>query len=330
MTVLVTGGAGYIGSHVVRELEQRTEVVVVDDLSSGSADRVRGHEVVVLDLADQSAPGRLQEVMSTRGVDAVVHLAARKQVGESVQRPAWYYQQNVGGLANVLLAMERAEVRELVFSSSAAVYGDVATGGRPVREDDPCQPVSPYGQTKLVGEWMCRAAGEAWDLRWTALRYFNVAGAATPELGDPAATNLIPLVLRAVVAGQRPQIFGADYDTPDGTCLRDYVHVQDLARAHIAALEHVGSAGYGTTSHREFNVGTGHGSSVSEVVSEIRRATGRTTDAEVVSRRPGDPASVVADPGRIRADLDWSAEHGLDEMVASAWRAWPHGHARVS
>ncbi|MFC6345001.1 UDP-glucose 4-epimerase GalE, partial [Nocardioides hankookensis] len=275
MTVLVTGGAGYIGSHVVRELRDRSSIVVVDDLSTGRRDRVRPDELVVLDLADQTAPELLHEVMVERGVDAVIHLAARKQVAESVRRPAWYYTQNVGGLAHVLTAMELAGVGRLVFSSSAAVYGDVEGDRGPVREDDPCHPVSPYGQTKLVGEWLCRAAEDAWGLRWSALRYFNVAGAATSDLGDPGVTNLIPMVLDAVTSGRRPRIFGADYDTPDGTCVRDYVHVQDLARAHLAALDHLGSSAYDSSPHREFNVGTGRGSSVSEVVTEVARATSR-------------------------------------------------------
>ena len=255
----------------------------------------------------------------------MIHLAARKQVGESMERPAWYYQQNVGGLANLLLAMERAGVRELVFSSSAAVYGDVDTGGRPVREDDPCR-AGQHLRPDQAGRRVAlprrrRRLGPALDRRCATS---TSPGPRRPDLGDPGATNLIPLVLRAVTSGQRPQIFGADYDTPDGTCLRDYVHVEDLARAHLAALEHLRSPDYGPDSHREFNVGTGRGSSVSEVVSEIGRATGRATHPEVVARRPGDPAVVVSDPSRIRAELDWHAEHDLDAMVESAWRAWPH------
>ncbi|MGO1316428.1 MAG: NAD-dependent epimerase/dehydratase family protein, partial [Cellulomonadaceae bacterium] len=227
MTILVTGGAGYIGAHVVRLLQERDQqVVVVDDLSTGSPGRIGNAELVELDVAGPGAQEVLETTMRKHQVSAVIHFAARKQVGESVQRPTYYYQQNIGGLANVLAAMEAAAVDTLVFSSSAATYGvptvDVVT------ESLRAEPINPYGETKLIGEWMGRDAARAWGLRFVGLRYFNVAGAGWDDLGDPAILNLIPMVLDRVERGQRPAIFGEDYPTPDGTCVRDYVHVLDL------------------------------------------------------------------------------------------------------
>ena len=238
MSILVAGGAGYIGAHVVRLLLERgDEVIVVDDLSYGSPSRVEGATLVELDVAAGDAPERLTEVMRERGVTAVIHFAARKQVGESVARPAWYYQQNVGGLANMMLAMESAGVDQMIFSSSAAVYGMPPV--EVVPEDIDCHPINPYGETKLIGEWMMADAETAWGLRWAGLRYFNVAGAGWDDLGDMATLNLIPMVMDRLAKGETPKIFGTDYPTPDGTCIRDYIHVRDLATAHIAALDYL-------------------------------------------------------------------------------------------
>jgi UDP-glucose 4-epimerase len=325
MTTLVTGGAGYIGAHVVRLLEQRGErVVVVDDLSTGSASRIGDAVLVKLDVASPEAVGVLTATMREHGVDAVIHFAARKQVGESVERPAYYYQQNVGGLTNVITAMEAAKVDRLVFSSSAATYGNPSSAV--VEEKLHAEPINPYGETKLIGEWLGRAAARAWGLRFVALRYFNVAGAGWDDLGDPAVLNLVPMVLERLGRGEKPLIFGDDYPTPDGTCIRDYIHVRDLAEAHIAAIEYLGKD---ERPHDTFNVGTGKGASVREVIDQIGVASGLDATPEIRGRRAGDPAQLVASPDRINEVLGWKAQHSFEEIVASAWSAWQAGPRRI-
>ncbi|WP_432546377.1 UDP-glucose 4-epimerase GalE [Kineococcus sp. SYSU DK004] len=324
MSVLVTGGAGYIGSHVVRLLTERGDrVVVADDLSNGRVARVGDAPVVQVDLATDGARDALRAAFAEHDVDAVIHFAARKQVGESVQQPARYWSQNVGGTANLLQAMEDAGVGRLVFSSSAATYG--APDSPVVREDGPCEPINPYGQTKLVGEWMTRAAGVAWGLRAANLRYFNVAGAGWPDLGDTAVLNLVPIVFRALDEGRRPVVLGGDYPTPDGSAVRDYVHVADLASAHLAALDGLDAD---ERPHDVFNVGTGTGSSVLQVLDAVREVTGLPVDPDVRERRAGDPPSLVADVSRIREDLGWTASRGLTDIVSSAWEAWQAGRSR--
>lgn len=319
MSILVAGGAGYIGAHVVRLLLERgEEVVVVDDLSYGTPERVKGAELVQLDVASGGAVETLTDLMESRGVTAVIHFAARKQVGESVARPAWYYQQNVGGLANMMLAMEQARVDQMIFSSSAAVYGMPPV--EVVQEDIDCHPINPYGETKLIGEWMMADAERAWGLRWAGLRYFNVAGSGWDDLGDMATLNLIPMVLERLVAGEAPKIFGTDYDTPDGTCIRDYIHVRDLASAHIAALDYL--AGGQEMAEHVFNVGTGKGASVREVVDRLIAVTGLDVRPEELGRRAGDPPQLIGDATRIGEVLGWHAEHDLDDIVASAFSAW--------
>jgi UDP-glucose 4-epimerase len=322
MSWLVTGGAGYIGAHVVRAMVAGGErVVVYDDLSTGSADRVpEGVPLVVGSVLDASL---LARAIRDHAVTGVVHIAAKKQVGESVERPLHYYRENVTGLQTLLEAMTDAGVGKLVFSSSAAVYGmpDVEL----VTEDTPCAPMSPYGETKLVGEWLIAAAARAHGIRAAALRYFNVAGAAEPALADAGVFNLIPMVFERLEAGEAPRVFGDDYATPDGTCVRDYIHVEDIASAHLAAARRLGEAADGTS--LVLNIGRGEGSSVREMVDRILKVTGHEhVTPEVAPRRPGDPARVVASADRIRRELDWSARYGLDDMIQSAWRGWRHLH----
>ena len=325
MTVLVTGGAGYIGAHVVRLLLERgDEVAVLDDLSSGVADHVGDAELVQLDLSEPSVVEPLEKLIKSYSIDSVIHIAAKKQVGESAERPAWYYLQNVGGMANLLTAMERTGCDRLMFSSSAATYGNPDDPDLELMpEDGPSKPISPYGETKLVCEWLMRDAARAWGLRGVGLRYFNVAGAGWPELGDPTAFNLIPIAIGQLTSGNQPLIFGDDYPTEDGTCIRDYIHVLDLAEAHLAALDYLARD---DRPHDVFNVGTGTGSSVREVLAQIGTTTGYPVQPKVGDRRPGDPANLVADVSRIQSVLGWSATRDLAAMIDSAWAAWEPTH----
>lgn len=312
--ILVTGGAGYIGAHVVATLAASGhEILVVDDLSSGAASRV-SVPVVELDVAAAGAPRELARLLRAHGAEAVVHLAARKHVAESVERPQWYEEQNTGGVRHVLRAMADAGVDRLVFSSTAAVYGEV--GLEPVGEDAPTQPISPYGQTKLDGERLIAAASE-WGLRSACLRFFNAVGAAEPALGDPAAGNLVPIVFGQLKEGLPPTIYGDDWPTPDGTCIRDFVHVCDVAEAHEAALRLLAGPAQATV----VNVGTGVGTSVRQMIDEIIDVTGIRIEPIVAPRRPGDSAAVVADVARARRELGWAASRSVEQMVASAWAA---------
>ncbi|RMI31100.1 UDP-glucose 4-epimerase GalE [Streptomyces triticirhizae] len=320
MSWLITGGAGYIGAHVVRAMLAAGErVAVLDDLSSGVAERLpAGVPLVRGSVSDGPLTVR---ALREHGVTGVVHLAARKRVPESVARPTLYYRENVGGLATLLDAMVTAGVRRLVFSSSAAVYGspDVPL----VTEETPCRPINPYGETKLAGEWLVRAAGLAHGLRSVCLRYFNVAGAASPELADRGAANVIPLFFERIEAGLPPVVFGDDYPTPDGTCVRDYIHVADLADAHLAAARELTRADPGAPAgDLTVNVGTGVGVSVRELAAAVAEATGWSSPPVVEGRRPGDPARVVASAALAAERLGFTARRGLAEMVSSAWEGW--------
>lgn len=313
----MTGGAGYIGSHVARLLaENGTKVVVVDNLSTGLDSRVSGLPMAKIELSDQSAPKALEDLITLHQVDSVIHLAALKQVGESVSKPEEYFLKNIGGQANLLLAMRNTGVKKLVFSSSAASYGvpDVDL----VSEDQPATPINPYGQTKLIGEWLGADSETAWGLRHVNLRYFNVAGAGFSDLADTQRLNLIPIVFAAVKDGFKPKVFGDDYDTPDGSCIRDYVHVLDLAEAHIRALDYLEKE---NRAQITFNVGTGKGSSVLEVIEQIKLSTGIDFEYEIAPKRAGDPPKLVADVSRIKQEMNWVAKHDLKEIVDSAWKA---------
>jgi len=314
-TWLVTGGAGYIGNHVTRALlESGRQVVVLDNLSSGVANRIPKNVVFIqADVTDRSA---LVAALTEYKVDGVVHLAAKKAAGESVDVPLYYYRENVAGMLSVLEAMQEAGVKRFVYSSSAAVYGTPLVN--PISESAALAPESPYGETKVVGEWMTKAQGVAHDVSWVALRYFNVAGAGSDDLGDTSVNNLIPMVFKAVEQGKQPQIFGDDYPTPDGTCIRDYIHVSDLADAHVVAAQFCENQ----RAAEAFNVGRGVGSSVREVMDMVSEVIGTQVNPEVVGRRVGDPPASTAATQRISLVLGWQAKRDLREMVSSAWSAW--------
>ena len=299
MTVLVTGGCGYIGAHVVHALHQAGErVVVVDDLSYGKPARIEGARLYGMDIAAPGAGDRLAEILNAEDVDSVIHFAARKQVGESVEKPLWYYQQNINGMLNVLVV--------------------------------PMLPINPYGQTKLFGEWMARACEQPFGIRFCALRYFNVAGCGPVELEDPAILNLIPMLFDRLKKGKAPAIFGDDYPTPDGTCVRDYIHVSDLADAHIAALKYLDRD---ERKYDAFNVGTGEGTSVRQIVDEVKKVTGLPFTEAVMARRAGDPPHLIGSPKRINEEMGWHAKYDVEDIVRSAWDAWqanPEHHIDVA
>lgn len=315
MAWLVTGGAGYIGAHVVRAFQSEgMDVVVVDDLSSGHEafvpEGVPFYRGTILDSA------LLERVFAENRISGVVHVAGYKYAGVSVQRPLHTYEQNVTATAVLLTAMQNADVDAIVFSSSAAVYGtpDVDT----VTESTAKSPESPYGESKLIGEWLLRDQGVAAGLRHTSLRYFNVVGSGDPALRDTSPHNLFPLVFDALVAGRTPRVNGDDYPTPDGTCVRDYIHVADLATSHVAAAKRLDA---GDSIEPVYNLGSGDGVSVGQIMSTVAEVTGIAFAPEVGPRRAGDPARIVASGELAARDLDWTMRHSLEQMVQSAWDA---------
>jgi len=317
MSWLVTGGAGYIGSHVVREFRRAgIDAVVYDDLSSGVESFVPSDVPFVRgSILDREL---LVETLREHGVTGVVHVAGYKYAGVSVQRPLHTYEQNVTGTQRLLEAMAEVGVDRVVFSSSAAVYGTPPT--ELVTEDTPKAPASPYGESKLIGEWLLRDQAVAAGLRHTSLRYFNVVGSGEPDLWDASPHNLFPLVFEALAAGRTPRINGDDYATPDGTCVRDYVHVADLAVSHVAAARRLDA---GEPVEPAYNLGSGGGVSVRQIMDAVREGTGVDFTPEVASRRPGDPDRIVADGSLAARDLDWAMRHSLLDMVTSAWAAAP-------
>ncbi|KQM14171.1 UDP-glucose 4-epimerase [Plantibacter sp. Leaf171] len=315
MTWLVTGGAGYIGAHVVRAFQaEGIDVVVLDDLSSGHERFIPADVPFVRGtLLDGSV---LERAFSEFELSGVVHVAGYKYAGVSVQRPLHTYAQNVTATAMLLGAMEEHGVERIVFSSSAAVYG--TTDVDLVTEDTPKAPESPYGESKLIGEWLLSDQGVATGLRHTSLRYFNVVGSGTDEVYDTSPHNLFPLVFDALLAGRTPRINGDDYPTPDGTCVRDYLHVADLAAAHVAAAKRLDA---GEPLEPAYNLGSGDGSSVGEIMTAMAEVTGIDFTPEIMPRRAGDPARIVASGALAARDLDWRMRHDLRQMVESAWRA---------
>ncbi|TFD68546.1 UDP-glucose 4-epimerase GalE [Cryobacterium sp. Hb1] len=313
MAWLVTGGAGYIGSHVVRAFQaEGLDVVVLDDLSSGHESFVpAGVPFIRANVLDG---GTLSQAFREHHVSGVVHVAGFKYAGVSVQRPLHTYEQNVTATATLLAAMNSAEIDRIVFSSSAAVYGTPRTDL--VTEDTPKNPESPYGESKLIGEWLLRDQAVATGLRHTSLRYFNVVGSGDRSLCDTSPHNLFPLIFAALLDGRIPRINGNDYATPDGTCVRDYIHVADLALSHVAAARRLDA---GDAIEPVYNLGSGDGVSVGEIMASVRRVTGIDFVPEIGPRRAGDPDRIVASGALAARDLRWSMSHTLEQMVQSAW-----------
>jgi UDP-glucose 4-epimerase len=315
MTWLVTGGAGYIGSHVVRALSaQGMGAVVVDDLSSGHEEFVDADVPFIRgSILDADL---VRAALRENDVEGVIHVAGFKYAGVSVQRPLHTYEQNVTGTASVLAAMQAEGVDKVVFSSSAAVFGTPDTDI--VTEDTPKRPASPYGESKLIGEWLLRDQGIAAGITHTSLRYFNVVGSGYPDLYDTSPHNLFPLVFQALIEGRIPRINGNDYNTPDGTNVRDYIHVADLALSHVAAAKRLAA---GEPLEPAYNLGSGDGNSVGDIMRTVADVTGIDFEPEIAPRRAGDPDRIVALGELAARDLDWKMRHSLREMVESAWNA---------
>jgi UDP-glucose 4-epimerase len=311
--ILVVGGAGYIGAHVAYLLQENGYGVrIYDDFSNGLKSRIDGKfiDVIIGDVLDRQAL-----VSACEGIDAVIHLAAKKAVGESVDNPLKYYENNVGGTLNLLAAMSLKGVRKIVFSSTAAVYAP--SEKLSITEDDLTEPLSPYGQTKLLSEKLISAVAKAENLSAISLRYFNVVGALRDEFADNSKDNLVPKVFAALRAGKNPEIYGSDYPTKDGSCIRDYIHISDLAKAHLVALDKV----FTTKVNEVYNVGSGSGYSVAEMINQIAESIGKAITPTLSPRRPGDTAQLIASIAKIERDLGWKPERSLKEMIDSAWQA---------
>ena len=311
--ILVVGGAGYIGAHVAYLLQENGYGVrIYDDFSNGLKSRIEGkfRDVVIGDVLDRQAL-----ISACEGIDAVIHLAAKKAVGESVDNPLKYYENNVGGTLNLLAAMSLKGVKKIVFSSTAAVYAP--SEKLSITEDDLTEPLSPYGQTKLLSEKLISAVARAEGLSSISLRYFNVVGALRDEFADNSKDNLVPKVFAALKAGKNPEIYGSDYPTKDGSCIRDYIHISDLAKAHLVALEKV----FSTKVDEVYNVGSGSGYSVTEMINQIAESIGKAITPTLSPRRPGDTAQLIASIAKIERDLGWKPERSLKEMIDSAWQA---------
>jgi UDP-glucose 4-epimerase len=311
--ILVVGGAGYIGAHVSYLLQENGYGVrIYDDFSNGLKSRIDGKfsDVVIGDVLDRQAL-----ISACEGIDAVIHLAAKKAVGESVDNPLKYYENNVGGTLNLLAAMSLKGVKRIVFSSTAAVYAP--SEKLSITEDDLTEPLSPYGQTKLLSEKLISAVAKAENLSAISLRYFNVVGALRDEFADNSKDNLVPKVFAALKAGKNPEMYGSDYPTKDGSCIRDYIHVSDLAKAHLVALEKVFAANVDEV----YNVGSGAGYSVTEMINQIAESIGKPITPTLSPRRPGDTAQLIASIAKIERDLGWKPERSLKEMIDSAWQA---------
>jgi UDP-glucose 4-epimerase len=311
--ILITGGAGYIGAHVAAELiSQGYSIRIYDDFSNGLHRRVDGK---FRDVVDGDILDREKLIQAMKGIDGVIHLAAKKSVEESVKNPLKYYENNVGGTLSLLAAMSVKSVKNLIFSSSAAVYSPNDKDA--IEENDPTVPLSPYGATKLLSEELISKVGSAEQISQISLRYFNVVGSVLAEFGDNSKDNLVPKVFQAVKSGKRPEIYGTDYPTPDGSCIRDYIHVQDLAKAHIAALKKCES---GFTS-AIYNVGSGSGYSVKELMAQISESLGRDINPQESPARAGDSPKLVASIEKIKIELTWRPEASLKEMIDSSWAA---------
>lgn len=326
MRLLVTGGAGYIGAHFVwQALESGySDIVVIDDLSTGVRDRLPDSvDFEKLDLSAPDASDHLLEVLRQYSIEAVVHFAAKKVVSDSVERPEFYYRNNVIGTLNLITAMREAGTENFLFSSSAAVYGEPTTSI--VFEDTPCNPINPYGETKRISELVIANASRAWGLRGISLRYFNVAGASSELLADTTTTNLMPAIRDALSRGNSLSVFGDDYDTTDGTCVRDYVHIMDLVDAHLVALKSLSAASRGEFD--VYNVGTGRGSSVLEIVHSFQEKAGVPLDYRIVDRRQGDPGALTANVDRIDEKLSWRSRRSVDDIVESVIQHPPRPHS---